>query len=285
LKSAAATGQLLFPIGLPTFFELDSMTNEETHDSLASFVDQLSQGYCLAPFHERVGEELANLRARNFSEAVGLEEFLRSPVELLGVPAATLDLEVRAFVDEVTFGKALFDVLTELPFSLQLEVARTSPGAKWSNSRGIKELNEGKAAHQAAVTSFNAGMFLELKGGIEAWHINEGTPIAPQEVTLLAMSAFLHWLKNPASRSFPTIRTLSSLYGLMRFDPQRRYKDGDPNDYMAAAAALPAAEAMFTDRRLARILSDRALALDAYTSCAVVAGFDEMATYLTNRLQ
>lgn len=65
----------------------------------------------------------------------------------------------------------------KLPFSIQLEIASTSPGGQWDNSRGIADLNNGKVQHQSEAANFNTGIFLELKGGIEAWFINEDKPL------------------------------------------------------------------------------------------------------------
>jgi hypothetical protein len=88
----------------------------------------------------------------------------------------------------------------------------------------------------------------------------------------------------PESRALPTLHILSSLYGLMRFDSQRRYHDGDPNDFMVAASALPVANALFTDKKLSNLLSDRRIGLSKFSNCKVVSGFDEMAKYLNERL-
>ncbi|SFL88440.1 hypothetical protein [Nitrosomonas communis] len=68
----------------------------------------------------------------------------------------------------------------------------------------------------------------------------------------------------------------------MRYDYQRKYKDGDLADFLAAASALPVVEAMFTDRKLAFLLRESRIALKHFTNCTVVNGFDEMARYIKN---
>jgi hypothetical protein len=78
----------------------------------------------------------------------------------------------------------------------------------------------------------------------------------------------------------PTLRVLSALYGMMRFDARRKYKDGDQADFLTAASALPIADAFFTDRRLAALLSEPALSLSRFSRCVVVSGFEEMTNYL-----
>jgi hypothetical protein len=284
LEQAAKTGAFAFPIGLPTFFELDSMTSPTTRDTLVQLVDELSLGFCIAPFPDRVGTELRQLRSGVFQTTEGLEDFLCSPIELLGIPAVSLPGFDKAHVDEETFNKAFFDTLTELPFSIQLKVASSAPGEKWDNSRGIDDLNAGKAEHQAEIKNLNTGIFVELKGCIERWFVEEGVILSPREISLYALNALHHWHQTPTSRAFPTLRVLSSLYGLMRFDAQRRYRGGDPNDFMVAASALPVAHALFTDRKLAVLLSDPRIGLRNFSDCTVVSGFEDMAKYIADQL-
>ncbi|WP_155628583.1 hypothetical protein [Burkholderia stagnalis] len=285
IERAVQTEHFAFPIGVPTYLELDSMVDPATREALKKLVDELSQGLCITSFHDRVGSELQMLRTNRLGEAEGLEDFLCSPIEMMGIPTISLPGFVKSQVDEATFNKAFFDALYELPFSIQLDVAGSAPGEKWDNSRGIADLNDGKVQHQAEIVNLNTGIFFELKGGIEAWFINEGMALNPQEITLDALNAMKHWNQVPSSRALPTMRILSSLYGLMRFDPNRRYKNGDPNDFLVAASALPVAHALFTDRKFANLLSDRRIGLDKFLDCTVVSGFEEMAKYLEEQVQ
>lgn len=284
LENVAPKNKFIFPIGLPTYFELDSMTHTETRNAVTALADELSQGLCITPFQERVGSELLQLRQNNFSSPSDLSDFLCSPMELLGIPKISLASFVSEHVDEETFNKAFFDSISELPFSTQMQVTSAAPGQKWNNSSGISDLNIGKSEHQEAVVNLNSGIFLELKGCIATWFEHEGVVISQKDVGLYALEAQHHWCQVPDSRALPTLRILSSLYGLMRFDSQRRYHDGDPNDFMVAASALPVANALFTDRKLSNLLSDSRIGLSNFSNCEVVSGFDEMADYLTRRL-
>lgn len=283
MERAQSSDKFVFPIGLSTFFELDSMTSQATHDTLLKLVDGLSQGYCIAPFTERIGQEIEYLTRGELATQEDASQFLRSPFELLGIPVASFDERVASPEDQVTFSKAFFDTLAELPFSLQLEISRSAPGPKWSNSREIPELNQGKVDHQEVVSNLNTGIFLELQGSIRTWCAAEDATLSPEQISLLTLNAQFYWHQHPTSRSLPTLRVLSALYGLMRYDPQRRYKEGDPADFLAAAAALPVAHALFTDRRLAALLSDSRIAINKFTSCSVISGFDQMADYLTQK--
>lgn len=284
IEQAVRTGQFAFPIGVPTYFELASMVDPVTQGMLQILVDELSQGLCITSYHDRVGSELEMLRTNKPGEVEGLEGFLCSPIEMIGIPTISLPAFVKEHVDQITFNKAFFDSQYELPFSIQLEIASNAPGGKWDNSRGIADLNDGKIQHQSEVANLNTGIFLELKGGIEAWFINEDKPLNHQQITLDALNAINLWKHEPASQALPTLRILSSLYGLMRFDPNRRYKNGDPNDFMVAASALPVAHALFTDRKFATLLSDKRIGLDKFLGCTVVSGFEEMSQYLKEQI-
>ena len=285
IERAIQTGRFAFPIGVPTYFELDSMTDPATRETLTPLVDELSQGFCITPFSDRVGSELRKLRMGKMDEPEGLEDFLCSPIELLGIPTISTLGFLESYVGTVTFNKAFCDALSELPFSFQLEVAGTFPGAKWDNSRGIADLNDGKTEHQSEIANLNAGIFVELTGCIAAWFREEGIALSHREIKRYALEAQYHWHEIPDSRAMPTLRVLSSLYGLMRFDPQRRYQNGDPSDFMVAASALPVADALYTDRKLANLLSDNRIGLNRFSDCTVVSGFEGMAAHLEGQLR
>ncbi|KAF0813928.1 hypothetical protein IGB42_01607 [Andreprevotia sp. IGB-42] len=284
LQQAVNSTNFVFPIGLPTFFELDSMTRPETRAVLTTLVDELSQGFCIAPFQERVGGELKKLRTDTLDIPDTLEDFLCSPIELLGIPTLSFNEHTKIDFDEEAFNKAFFDSLTELPFSFQLELASTLEGNKWDNSRGITELNAGKREHQAAVSKLIQGIFLELCGCIAHWYEAEKIELSRKDLLRYCARALGHWHSTPTSRALPTLRILSSLYGLMRLDSHRKYHAGDPNDFMVAASALPVAQALFTDKKLANLLADSNLRLDTFSDCQIISGFDEMAEYLGTNL-
>ena len=284
LEAAARKDAFVFPIGLPTFFEMESMTHPSTRDTITDLADQLSQGFCIAPFQDRIGHELQQLRQNALNMPDELADFLCSPIELLGIPTLALPNFVKEYVDDETFNKAFFDSVSELPFSIQLQVAGSAAGQKWDNMRSIADLNIGKDEHQKEVPNLNTGIFLELKGCIASWFDQNEIEISHKVIDHYALSAQYHWHKTPTTRALPTLRILSSLYGLMRFDLQRRYRNGDPNDFMVAASALPVAHALFTDRKLSNLLSDPRIGMNTFSNCTVVSGFEEMAKHLSHRM-
>ncbi|MBH3459269.1 hypothetical protein [Pseudomonas putida] len=107
---------------------------------------------------------------------------------------------------------------------------------------------------------------------------------SPVQIIFEAVQASKYWKDNPSTKALPTLRILSSLYRLMRFDSNRKYKRDDPNNFMVAASALPVASAFFTDRKLANILADPRIKLDTLFGCDVVSGYGEMAEYLSTMM-
>ncbi|WP_139169770.1 hypothetical protein [Chitinasiproducens palmae] len=115
-KRAVITGRFAFPIGIPTYFELNSMVDPTTREAFKKLVDELSQGIFIASFHGRIGSELQMLRTNRLSEAEGQRGFLRSPVEVMAVPTISLPNFVKAQVSEATFNKAFFMRCTSFRF-------------------------------------------------------------------------------------------------------------------------------------------------------------------------
>lgn len=210
IERASKTGKFAFPIGLQTFFELDSMTEPATREMLIQLVDELSQGLCLSPFSDRAGLEMLKLRTDKLGEPEGLEEFLCSPIELIGIPQIIKLGLLETDVDKETFNKALYDTLAELPFSFQYEIAGRSPGEKWDNMRDITGLNDSKSATQSIIVNLNTGIFFELKDCIKAWCRDEAITLSVHEMSLYALQALYHWHETPSSRALPTFRVLSA---------------------------------------------------------------------------
>lgn len=283
LLHAAEQEKFIFPIGFHTFCELDALTNPDTREILNQLVDRLSSGICIVPQYERIGLELANLLKGDFAVPDKRDENLCSPIEIIELPRPKLPAEIIAYIDQNTFDKAWHDALIDLPMSAQLRVAQNAPGLKWNNSLGIDSLNDSKLKYQNELPNLKTAILVELKGCIETSASLEGQRLEPEITLKLACLAVSIWDRNSYSKAFPTLRILSSLHGLLRFDSDRRYKNGDPNDFSIAADALSVCDAFLTDKRLANILTARELNFEKLYGCAVVSGFDNMASYLSDK--
>lgn len=281
VRRALETGRFLFPIGLATYFELDSMTDATTHDTLISFVDEMSGGYCVASFSEQIEDEITRLLRQDFSEYLGDHEFLRSPIELMGLPVVEPPEILKQLYDADTLAKASYDTFVEIPFSHQLKLSQQLSESRWDNSTITASLNQGKVDHQQQVPNFNTALVRELRGMVDFYCDAMRVPLEERIRWGMAISGVSHWHEHPTSRAFPTTRVLVTLHALMRIDQQRKFHDGDHTDFMQAASALPLASAFFTDRKLANLLVDSRLkALNSSHSCTVVSGFEAMAEHL-----
>ena len=210
IERCRLSGNFAFPIGLPTFFEMDAMTNPETHEAFVRMVDGLSHGCCTTPFPERIGLEVTRLIKGDLSEMKDPADFVVSPIELLGIPVLSFGLTELKDVDEATFNKAFYDVISRLPFSAQLQIAKQHDTPKWDNTRGTAELNRGKLEHQTEIANLNTGILIELRGIISAWREAEHVELSDNTINAISINALYHWHQNPTSKAFPTIRILSA---------------------------------------------------------------------------
>lgn len=283
MEDAVKSKKFVFPIGLTTFFELDSMTDPKTHESLSNFVDELCLGFCFAPFSEVLLDEMQRVLSSKMDIEVDPLEQLVSPVEIVGIPEIEFPPDLFGG-DEVAYKKAFYDVVCQLPFSTQLLIAQESPDKKWNNKYQVEELNNNKILHQDEIVNLNTGIFVELKGIVEGCLLELGQHVDAGQIAMLTGMIMLYWKERPTSKSISSMRVLASLHGLFRFDRNRKYHSGDMADFMAAASALPVASAMFTDRKLAIVLQDKSINLKQFTQCDVVHGFEAMAQYLHTSL-
>lgn len=282
MELAGASGSFAFPISAPTLFEMDAMTDSVTRDSMCRIADQLSKGLCVIPFTERFDTELRQIKSKKFDVTEDLDAFLCSPAELLGIP----EFSANGFwpVNKLTFDKALFDVMSEMPFSTLLEVTRDEQGLKWDNDRGVNEENLRKSKLQVLGLNLNTAIAIEFRELIGAWFKDINVELSIEDLNRYAYRAMLYWQDNKGAKFAPTLRSLSSIRGLMLLDPQRKYQKGDINDFMIAASALPVASAFFTDRKLKNLITDKRIGIDHYSDCKVVSGFAEMGRYLEQAL-
>jgi hypothetical protein len=282
MELAKKSGDFAFPISASTLFEMDAMTDSVTRDSMCRIADQLSKGFCIIPLTERFDTELRQLKSNKLNANEGLDAFLCSPTELLGIP----EFSVGGFwpVNKLTYDKALFDVLSEMPFSTLLEVTREKQGRKWDNSRGVDEENIRKSKLQVLELNLNTAVAIELRDLIGAWFKDIDVEMSTQDLNQYVFRAMQYWQENENTKAMPTLRSLSSIRGLMLLDPQRKFQKGDINDFMIAASALPVASAFFTDRKLKNLIKDKRIGIDHYSGCEVVSGFADMGLYLEQAL-
>jgi hypothetical protein len=237
----------IFPIALSTMFELETMTDPLTIESISKLIDDYSKNICIA-FEMEIIEIEFDLFRQNAKIVNNPKElFFRRPFELFGIPTAELPDEWKRHFEVTAFNKALYDVLLELPASAQLALTFNQKSEKWDNAKGIDELNKGKIDNQNIIANFNTAVFIELSGILSSLVKDEPRIIGMIQPKYFAMQAMLHWKDNPSSYHLSTARVLANLFGLMRYDKKRVYKKGDISDFFTAASALPISDALFTD--------------------------------------
>lgn len=264
----------VFPIGLSTLFELQSMDDPLTLASFAQFIDEFSSNLCIASQFEILEDEKIAFDKSNQSAQDTRTPSLRRPFEVYGIPELSYHRDNLFGVDENTFQKAFYDALSQLSISQQLAFVFENNLEKWDNRSGITDMNINKIEHflpEIKVTTFK-----ELMGTMEY--------LIPDRVKLLEylLPVINHWKSHPQSTHFAFARILSILHGLMRADKNKPYKQGDLTDFFTAATALPDADAFFTDKRLYHIIHDSRIDLSAFVGCKTIFGFKQFAEYLEN---
>lgn len=263
--------KFVFPIGLHTMFELQSMDDPLTVSSLTEIIDFYSDNLCFASEFEILKEDIAGFDAREKISKESRPLILRRPFELYGMPDFSLN-NLPTEVDGNTLQKAFYDVMCALPLSEQLILTSAEGTEKWDNNKGISDSNENKELYQ--VGHIKMAYLAELMG------IMSNIIPGQKEGLMYVTSLIEHWNNFPRSTHFSYARIGSWLHALLRFDKNRPYRKGDLSDFSTAALALSQADAFFTDQRLYHIIHDTRLPFKEFVSCETLCGFDNFSAYL-----
>ncbi len=279
MNSEQVRSNCIFPIGITTLFELQSMDDPVSLSTLVELVDKFSLDVACQPPNEVIDQELTLFNQKATRDAGVEPERFCHPMEIIG----KIDYKVPNLlpaVDMLAFKKTLLDVAHSLPTSAHLEMAAASIHPHWDNSKGIDEMNDGMTAHQHEIKTYADALLVELTGIMRS-HVPDGPMIQgfpPQKAQ--ALMAMCHWHENPSSKHLITARIQANIHATVRHLETRKFQKGDIADILTAAVALPSAHAFFTDKRLAILLSEPKIGLKQFCSCEVVSGFDNFAAYL-----
>lgn len=210
--SAEVLARCIFPMGLATIFELQSMTDPLTTSTLIRIVDELSQNICIRPSPDVIGDQLVQFRDRRAVQPIPRRENFCWSFELFWLQSAELpeylgDYEIDAFK------KALFDLCVELPVSVQLELAGDIK-SRWDSGEGIEDMNARKAAGAGRINSMNEAIFDELCGTLFNFLPNEPGPSGRSLLKDVALMSMIHWNENPESLHMYSARVSSNLHAL-----------------------------------------------------------------------
>lgn len=274
ITSEDILSKCVFPIGLSTLFELQSMDDPLTLTSFAQFIDEFSSNLCIASQFEILEAEKIAFDESHQSPQGKRLPCIRRPFEIYGIPELNYHKNNLFGIDENTFQKAFYDALSQLSISQQLAFSFESNLEKWDNRTGIADMNINKIKHHSSEIKLTT--FEELMGTME-YLIADRAKLLEYLLPIIN-----HWKNYPQSTHFAFARILSILHGLMRVDNNKPYKQGDLTDFFTAATALPDADAFFTDKRLYYIIHDNRIDLSAFINCKTIFGFKQFAEYLEN---
>jgi hypothetical protein len=299
MNSESVRSRCVFPIGVATLFELQSMNDPVSLSTLAELVDTFSNGIGCTPPNEVLEQEIMLFNDNASDGACAEIERFCHPVEIAGTfqaDASKLLLQLfpnlpPQLVPElfpqsemVALAKTGLDIVYALPTSVHLEMAAAKMHPGWDNEEGINEMNDGMLAHQHEIENYPDALCAELAGVLRP-HVLDGPPIVTKFGTFppsktLALKAMLDWQDRPGSRHLVTARISAHLHATVRYIANRKFRKGDVADFITAQIALSSAHALFTDKALASLLNEPHIGLEQFCSCEVVSGFDNFAAYL-----
>lgn len=272
--------------------EVLRQTDMTTRLATASIMDMLSCGIAFTSMQQQAIYEMSAWLARN---ATGVPHVPAPASSVLTCPAYTIMTPrialKRAPAQFARVGllvaDALFALMTYSEVMLQWEDWREDP---IEGERRADHLNTNiSRAQPRAYRLLRAEEALGYWRGYwpvlcQAAGSTEAAPDTYHGVSLVESSATLQeqLLENRLSADLPAaMLVIASGHAGIRLDARRRFKSGDWHDLNHAAMALPYADALFTERSLAHLLSHKPVSLVERHHCRVFWSSGEILAYLT----
>ena len=269
--------KFLFPLTMSTIFELQSMDDPETIDTLSNILDKFSESVCIIPDVDRIKSEIQIFLGGK--ELLPRKLYFVRPFELMNVPLPEFPAPIEAL--KLIYKKATYDLLAEKPVSVYLtdEMFTGDASDQWDNNAGIDAMNAGKAANQEDIKSLQHGLFIELAGVFDVQYLGQSKMPGMTPSKWLAIESMLHWKDNPLSSQLVTARVMANIHSILRYEKNRNFKKGDVADFSTATTAIPVCDALFTDNRLMNIVNDVKVEISKFCNCKII-GFSEFGKYL-----
>lgn len=291
LRDGVGAGKLVCPISADVFIEILRRADYPTLSCSVELIDALSLGVSIASREERIRQELLSFVLKNIQG----EKSCHPPGLLVWTKLAyTFGFTPPCYTpfstaEELTIQKAFLDQMWEV--SLRDMIAIMGMGAIRNMPRIPNlsiQLNEGKLAHAGENSSLKQMFLSEIEGTLDTMlpdlqemsaYLYErfmGVDPPKDQVDstnghrMFANLIYNAFRLNPFTTELPTIRIPAMLHAAIRWDTQRRYKQGDIPDIRHAEAALPYYQMLLTEKSLTHLLTRRDLGLDQLYGCQVL---------------
>ena len=302
LRTGVANGRILCPISASNFIELMKQTDAVSRQSMASLIDELSQGVALVDEEERIGSEVSYfIRSKIPGESLYPLE-LRMWCKLsyiFGIQHPTnTPFESST---ELAIQKAFFDHMWSTPMSQVVAELDQVDFTRATDFDSVSEkLNEANQLHAAQIQTFAQVYADEIRGlidlqgdtilqTIEFLAIQKGVPVKyddekdrVQSTTPFknAMAFALARYVKDARHILRTIHIHACLHASVRWNKRRKLKRNDILDFHHAGPALAYCDAFFTERSLKTLVSQNHIGLDKLYECSVIASANEALSYI-----
>ena len=282
------------PISYSVFSELLRQNDAATRTATAKVIDVFGASCCIQPRHEVFKREVMHFIRRTNSPTTDLY----SVAEMVWTKAAfVLGDCFLNFHEQSDVGLAIEKSMDDVPWSMSLEemISRLPcEDPRDDDPKGFAEsLTRGMMSNNHTFNTFEEVFLQEVGGGLEPCYeeldkmmvyfyrqagfdqeVQNGQVFeGGKRLANLIYNAFKY---RRVSIELASVHITSGLHAAIRFDKNRKYKQGDCEDFRHASLALPYFDVFCTDAPLKNLLCHKPLKYDEAYSTQVVATDQEI---------
>ena len=300
LRDGVRSEKYVCPISESTFIELFKQDDEGSRLATAALIDELSQGACLVPWHERIATEVAHF----FYTSLGTD------VPPIGKLVWSKLSYIMGVTHPVTPGlsgdqqslvqKAFFDHMWDISLTTMVPLLGAGFVQKQPLADTANMLNALNAQHAPQGTRFKQVYEDEFVGGLELV-AQAGTQVledlgkqlrkiarepsaeerhnAGRETFALLRAAF-DQRRDMVEKALPTVHIGALCQAAVRWDQKRKLTGNDLFDFHHAQAALPYCDVFLTEKPLHTLLGQKHVGALGQYACRVISSTQEAAAFL-----
>ncbi len=277
------TGRCIFPLSEMVFWEIMKQSDEKTRNATLILSEKLSEGIAIIGEDQRIKVE--------FSHWVQSSQKVTNLYQLKQLIWAKLPLVTGYFFYsekvkelEPELRRSLLDFAGSIPLST-IPVDPQFVFEPFTGKDDVKTMNVNKEIYKDENKSFNSMFLSELWGCLECYKDDFNTVIndlyfeqagrypTAEEVHQSDQTAWCKLIyqafkSGKLTNQLPVFKIFPSLFASMRWNIDRKYKDGnDTADVKHATCALPYCDYLFTEKELHTMIKQTKL--DETFNCIV----------------
>ena len=300
LRVGVSSAKYICPISESTFIELFKQDDEGSRLATAALIDELSQGACLVPWHERMATEVAHFFHMSLgTDVLPIGKLVWSKLSyILGVTHPVtqgLSSDQQSLVQ-----KAFLDYMWDISLTNMVPLLGAGFVQKQPLADTAEMLNALNAQHAPQGTRFKQVYEDEFVGGLELV-AQAGTQVleeleqqlrevarqpsaeerqhAERETFGLLRAAF-DQRRDVVVKALPTVHIGALCQAAVRWDQKRKLTGNDLFDFHHAQAALPYCDVFLTEKPLHTLLGQKHVDALGQYPCRVISSTQEAADFL-----